>query len=314
MQDDSELFARAKRCGLMRLDCLEAARALHGINLIYTDLDGTLLAPGGRLLSDFSGAPSVALVERLVALRRAGVKLVIVTGRNYVQGTEIMRLIGADSVICEMGTYKQSGYGAQAKVTLDTGEFSFDPARFDSPWDAIAASGALELLFDTYPERLEPNTPWNGNRKVTHMLRGEVDPAEADRLLADAGFALQLKDNGATYPSRHTLKGCTEIHGYHVVPRNTSKALAVKRDMEQRRAAEKERGDEPLRAAGIGDGFSDLEMGCYTDTFVTMLNGLHAERNCDYLAAAPISAFVTSKRAVDGWVEFADAVLEAGGR
>jgi|GEM_PF-1018900 len=309
-KSDAELVARARYCGLRRLDTPEAAQALEAIDLIYTDLDGTLLAPGGRLLRDFAGNPSSALPLRLEALAHAGVHIVIVTGRNYVQGTEIMRLISADAVICEMGTFKQQGYGAQAILSLDTGDFVVEP-QFDSPWQAIAESGALELLYRTYPGRLEPNTPWNGNRKVTHMLRGEVDPIEVDQLLADHGFALQLKDNGATYTARNTLVGCSVIHGYHVVPRDTSKALAVKRDLEQRRATAAA-ADEPMpHAVAIGDGFSDLEMGVYADALVAMLNGLHADRNRDYLKAAGFPKFVTSKRTIDGWVEFADAILAA---
>ena len=217
-----------------------------------------------------------------------------------------MRLIDADAAICEMGTVKQVGVGSGAQTIFDMGDFVMDP-QFETPFDAIGASGALELLYQAYPNHIEQNDPWNSNRKVTHLLRGCVDVDEVDTLFEAHGLALQLKDNGIIYPPNHSLAACSDIHGYHVVPRNTSKALAVQRDMAERRA---EVGNS-LHAIAIGDGFSDLEMGCSVNGLVTMLNGLNAKRNGEWLKSAPFPRFVTSKRTIDGWVECAESLLKA---
>ncbi len=306
MLSDDEFLSRARACGLLPLGSQEAHAFLASIDLIYTDLDGTLLAPGGKLLCNHAGKPSSALAEVLVKIKQAGVHIVIVTGRNHIQGTEIMRLVDADAVICEMGTVKQVGVGIDSQTTFDTGDFVTDP-QFETPFEAIAASGALELLAATYPGSIEKNDPWNQDRKVTHLLRGCVDVNEVDALFEAQGLALQLKDNGIIYPSRHSLAACSDIHGYHIVPRNTSKALSVQRDMIERRNTT---GETP-HAVAIGDGFSDLEMGCYVDGLVAMLNGLNAERNCNWLKSATFPRFFTSKRTVDGWVEFAQTLLKA---
>jgi hydroxymethylpyrimidine pyrophosphatase-like HAD family hydrolase len=306
MISDDESLARAAACGLLPLDSREACALLSSVTLIYTDLDGTLLAPGGRLFCNHAGEPSSALADVFVKLKQAGIHIVLVTGRNHIQGSEIMRLIDADAVICEMGTVKQVGIGSDADITFDMGDFVMDP-QFETPFEAIGASGALELLYQTYPHHIEPNDPWNSNRKVTQLLRGCVDVDEVDALFKAQGLALQLKDNGIIYPPNHSLAACSDIHGYHVVPRNTSKALAVQRDIAKRRAE----GSDSLRAIAIGDGFSDLEMGRYVDGLVVMLNGLNAKRNCEWLRSATFPHFVTSKRTIDGWVEFAKALLKA---
>ena len=85
----------------------EARHTLAGITTIYTDLDGTLLAPGGKLTTNFAGEPSTAIVEALVAVKRAGIRLVVVTGRSRIQGNEFIRMLDADAFIGEMGTTLQ---------------------------------------------------------------------------------------------------------------------------------------------------------------------------------------------------------------
>src|SRR5687768_16335673 len=72
--------------------------------IVYTDLDGTMVGPRGsfwhtadRQLTD---SPATALAE----LHRAGIPLVLVSGRTYRQLIEVARFVAADVVIAELGS------------------------------------------------------------------------------------------------------------------------------------------------------------------------------------------------------------------
>src|SRR5919206_2813512 len=71
--------------------------------VVYTDLDGTMVGPrgsfwhtAGRELTD---DPAAALLE----LHRAGVALVLVSGRTFEQVVEAARIFAADGAIAELG-------------------------------------------------------------------------------------------------------------------------------------------------------------------------------------------------------------------
>src|SRR5512133_4266937 len=71
--------------------------------IVYTDLDGTMVGPrgsfwhtAGRELTD---DPATALLE----LHRAGVPLVLVSGRTLEQVIEAARIFAADGAIAELG-------------------------------------------------------------------------------------------------------------------------------------------------------------------------------------------------------------------
>ncbi len=282
--------------------------AFADLTTVYTDLDGTLLAPAGRLLTNFEGAPSFRVCEAVVALRRAGVKLIVVTGRSRVQCNEFIRLLDATAIIGEMGCTKQERCTGNLNIAYDTGSFEYDAEKYATPYDAIAASGAVEELFEHYKGKVEYNYPRCLNRDVTHAIRGDIDPDEAETFLKSRGYNLEFEDNGMIFTPKHTtLVDCPDIHGYHIVPAGTSKAKAVRDDMEQR-------GFEPGECVSIGDGHGDIEMGEHTGSFVMMINGLRQERNVS-ASNSLVNAhkFVTTQKCCDGWVEFANAVLRAKG-
>ena len=72
--------------------------------IVYTDLDGTMVGPRGSFWHgadrDLTAGPAAALLE----LHRAGVPLVLVSGRTYAQLVEAARLVAADGVIAELGS------------------------------------------------------------------------------------------------------------------------------------------------------------------------------------------------------------------
>ena len=288
------------------LDSQEAMDTLKDVTTIYTDLDGTLLAPLGKLLTDFDGNPSWECAKAIVQLRQAGVEIVIVTGRSRLQGNELIRIFDALAFIGEMGCVKQERGASMLDVQYDTGSFEFDAEKYATPYDAIEGSGAPQALYEHFAGKLEPNHPRCLNRDVTHAVRGYVDVDEVIEFLQSNGWQLSFEDNGMLFSTSSTLPDCPEVHGYHIVPANTSKGIAVSKDMQQR-------GLTKQQAVAIGDGFGDIEMGEFTGSFVMMLNGLRQQRNRNGLTNLQCNKFVTSSFCCDGWVEFANAILRARG-
>lgn len=296
-----------------------ARTMLENVKVIYTDLDGTLLAPGGRLLTDDDGTPSIALAQALVALKRIGIEIIIATGRNRMQGAEIMRLLSIDSFIGEMGTVLQRDIGARAQITYCLGDWDsivlregLRPGELPhdtTPYEIIAKSGTIERLLTAFPGKLEYHTPWCINREVTHILRGFIDTIQAQTLFDEGTVPLTLLDNGRINPLQHTLKDCDEIHTYHVVPKGTSKVAAVRRDIEMRHL-------DPATTVAIGDARGDVAMGACTGGLVVVENALASEAVMDALEkrkSAGTDTFYASGSTADGWVAFAQAICEAQG-
>jgi hydroxymethylpyrimidine pyrophosphatase-like HAD family hydrolase len=303
--------------GLLPLSSPQAAEVLAGVTHIYTDLDGTMFAPGGRLLANHAGQPSTALAEALVALRQEGVEAIIVTGRDGEQGNELLRILNLDTFIGEIGCFRLDGFGALGKTQYLLGEWEHTvllPGRAPgelpegmTPYELVEQSGVMQRLFAAFPGRLEPHFFFRVRSRVSHALRGFVNAEEVEEVLATEHLPLALLDNGIIHPQAHTLRDCPEIHVYHLVPRGASKAAAVCADIAKR-------GLKPAQTLAIGDAIGDVGMGAHTGALVVVANALRSTQVCEALAAraargAPTLA--TTGATVDGWVEFAQALLQA---
>ena len=88
------------------------------LRCVYTDLDGTLLGRGGSLFRDADGGFSLAQARGLEACHRAGVEVVIMSGRREPQVHEAARLMGQSSYIYEAGC----AFAIEGETTLMTGE------------------------------------------------------------------------------------------------------------------------------------------------------------------------------------------------
>lgn len=300
---------------LPTLEDERSLEALADVKIVYTDLDGTLLAPRGRLLCNYAGEPSAAVPEAIVGLREVGVELVIVTGRSRFQGNELIRVLDALAFIGEMGTVKQRRGASPIDIEYDTGTFAWDRARYATPYEAIEASGARDALFARFAGKLEMNYPRCLNRDVTHALRGYADVDEVIAFFRENGYELGFEDNGMLFMPSPTLVDCPEVRGYHIVPANTSKAIAVAKDMRERELG-------PGQAVAIGDGPGDIEMGDSTGKLIVMRNALVSHRNGalnertvelahEMAERWPDGTFITQGRCCDGWVEFARRLIEA---
>jgi hydroxymethylpyrimidine pyrophosphatase-like HAD family hydrolase len=299
---------------------------LADVTHVYTDLDGTLFAPGGKLLTNHAHEPSTATAEALIALKRAGIEVIIVTGRNGTQGNELLRILDLETFIGELGCLVMEGFGAHSRVSYELGDWAHTvladglaPGELPTelthgelsseltPFRLIKKSGVIDRLLAAFPGRFEAHFPYPNERMVTHAFRGFVDRKRVTELLAREHLPLQLVDNGIIHPQVHTLINCPEIHIYHLMPQGVSKASAVANDMARRGLCS-------AQTLAIGDARADVEMGDHTGSLVVMGNALQSNAVQDALAAraahGKISLY-TEGLTADGWVEFAHALLVA---
>ena len=251
------------------------------LRALYVDLDGTLVGRGGSLFAGHDGGFTMLGARALEACVRAGVEVVIVTGRRQGGVWEVMRLIGQRSYIFELGC----GLVLDGELQWLTGDRVPSPEH-GSIHDQIAASGAPELLLDAFAGRLEYHTPWSQDREVSHLFRGNVSVQEADALLGEAGLGwLRLVDNGLL--AAHGPVGAASgwgisgerVHAYHLIPSVASKARAVAWHMRMRAYA-------PEECIGCGDSREDLEMAGSVGTFWLVANAVETDPDLRGVAAA----------------------------
>ena len=261
------------------------------IRCVYTDLDGTMLGRGASLFRDAEGNFTMLAARALEACHRAGVEVVIKSGRRQAQVMEDARLIGQTSYIFEVGC----GMVVDGEETFMTGELQ--PRDGRTIHDQIEDSGAPRLLLETYAGRLEHHAPWHRNREVSHLMRGLVDSTEADALLAGNGLGhLRLVDNGAISRGESTLAIDGLPHAYHLIPRVASKAAAVGHHM-------RARGYSPDECIGVGDSREDLGVAGAVGRFFLVRNAVEKDPAIAELVASTPNVEVTEERNGDGFYE-----------
>ena len=287
-------------------DDIAAREALSRVRVVYTDLDGTLVAPGGSVLADADGSPSLVVAEQLVALRHAGLDVVPVSGRGRSQLREFTQLIGFSTYIAEAGGIIVHGTGLDAEVRVDHGLWPDDTlADGETPFQAMNRIRAAEALMRAFPGRIEHYAPWQMDREVSLLLRGCLDTAEGQAVLDALPLPMDLVDNGML--RSHGTLTCRDMppHAYHVVPRGVSKARAIALDLAWR-------GLEPSDAAAIGDSATDLEMAEAVRVMVLVDNAFESAGVLGGLEATPrANVWRVAARRTEGWAEFARAWLDA---
>ncbi len=253
--------------------------------VVYADLDGTLTGPGASLFAGADGVTDRA-ARAVVALHRAGVALVPVSGRTLAQTLEAARLLGARDAIAELGGL--TTYGLGREVVRARGAF----AGAGTPFEAMARSGAGALLLESFD--LEPHAPWAfAGRECTMLFRGRVDVADARRMLDDARHDwLGLTDNGVIGRDRGR-----EIHAYHLLPRGVGKAEAIAADLARR-------GLGADAAVVVGDAPSDVAAAPHVAAAFVVSNGRAAAEG------ASGNVFVTEGAFGDGFAEVVLGLLE----
>jgi hypothetical protein len=269
--------------------------------IVYTDLDGTMVGPRGSFWHtaqrELTEDPASALLE----LHRAGIALVLVSGRTFEQVIEAARIFAADGAIAELGA--TVAWDAGRGVHRLRGEL---PLEFGdrTPMAAMAELGVAERLLAAYPGRLEWHAPWHTTHEADALLRGRVDPLAVDAWLDSQGVGwLTLKDNGALpATSRMTLDpDPLPPRVYHLMPRGISKGAAIAWDLERRGLC-------PDDAVAIGDSVSDLEMAPAVGRLWITANGAAVDGMADLLAAVP-NATATGAPMGEGWAQAVRASL-----
>ena len=258
------------------------------LRCVYTDLDGTLLGYGASLFTDHEGNFSMMQARALEACSRAGVEVVIMSGRRRVQVHEDARIIGQSSFIFEAG----SAFEVDRELTMMTGDFELDPEL--NVVEQMSVRGVPELLFEAFDGKLEFHEPWHSGREMSHLFRGEVDTVEANTLLEEKGHGdLRLLDNGAI---NRTMPGIEVAHCYHLVPRGVSKARAVAAHAQARGYAKEE-------TIAVGDSVEDLEVAPSVGKFFVVANGPERDPGVKSAMAGFDNVTVTEGRSGDGFYE-----------
>jgi hypothetical protein len=259
------------------------------LRCVYTDLDGTLLGRGSSLYRDAEGRFSLSQSRALEACERAGVEVVIMSGRREPQVHEAARLMGQTSYIYEAGC----AFAIEGEKTLMTGEMR--PDESGNIYEQIEDRGVPTLLFEHFEGRLEYHAPWHHGRVLSHLFRGKVDVDEANALLGEHGDDdLRLLDNGAIGREMAAIDGPT--HAYHLVPRVVSKAAAVA-------AHARARGYDPADCIAVGDSVEDLEVAAAVGRFFVVANGPERDPGLRSKLSSWENATVTEGSMGDGFYE-----------
>ncbi len=261
------------------------------LRCVYTDLDGTLLGKGASLFRDGEGNFTLLPARALEACHRAGVEVVIKSGRRKAQVMEDARLIGQTSYIYEVG----SGLVVDGEETFLTG--ALQPSEGQTVHELIERTGAPALLLERYAGRLEHHAPWHLGRDVSHLFRGLVDAGEANELLVAEGHGqLRLVDNGAIGAHETQLELGGLPHAYHLVPSDASKANAVAVHM-------RARGYAPEHCLAVGDSREDLDVAASVGRFFLVANALEKDPGLRSTIAAYGNVQVTEAGSGDGFYE-----------
>jgi hydroxymethylpyrimidine pyrophosphatase-like HAD family hydrolase len=256
------------------------------------------LGRDGSLVHDYDGNFSLSAVRALQMCSRAGVEVVIYSGRRKVTVGANARMLGQSAYIYEAGC----GLVVDGAEEYLTGELL--PLPEETVHDQITRSGAPELLLGSYTDRLEYHTPWHEERDFTHIFRGSLDIEEANTLLHEHGHAeLRLLDNGTLHRVSPTLK-VQSARVYHLLPRVASKARAAARHMQVR-------GYSPSECIAIGDSREDLGAAEVVGRFWLVANAIDRDPGLSKDISAFSNVSITTEKSGDGVLEAVTRMLVA---
>lgn len=261
-----------------------------GVRVLYADVDGTLVGPGGSLFLDGDRRFHLEAAEAVGRAREAGIEIALLSGRSRPSMTELARIIDAPTWIGELGAIRS--YDRGREEVHDFGAY---------PGGGVAVDElrvAAEKLMGTHPRRLEEHGPWNTFRVASFMLRGLVDEAFVGAWLADNGYAwVDFIDNGVI-PRPFPGLDVHTVRIYHLVPKGVSKAAGIAADQAYR-------GLSPAECAMVGDAHSDLACAAVVGRAFITANALAK----DPTLGAAVATFPNAEVTARGYgLGFADVV------
>ena len=217
------------------------------LRCVYTDLDGTLLGSRGSLFRDAEGNFSLLQARALEACHRAGVEVVIMSGRREAQVMADARLLGQTSYIYEAGC----GVVIDGERTLLTGDWL--PDEDGTPAERMLAARESRTCSSTAFRTGSSGTTLARDRVLSHPLPRQGRRRRGERACSPS-TATRTCASSTTARSRRPMEGLDgPAHAYHLVPGGASKAKAVAFHM-------RARGYAPEECIGIGDSLEDLDV------------------------------------------------------
>ena len=232
------------------------------IKVMYTDLDGTMVGPGGCFVRDSDGALTMEPTRALVQLLDAGIKLVLVSGRTRAQLQEACRIFGAEGFIAEMGAIIGWDFGRRSSVLSGQA-----PPDFGGPLvEQLESVGLVDALMARYEGRITHHAPWHLGHETDVMLHGQVDVDDVEKWLTSEGYDwLTFVDNGRL-SGRPMPELDGPVHVYHLMARGLSKGRGIEVDLERRGLTRDD-------AIAVGDSLSDLDMAGYVKQMFVVSGG-----------------------------------------
>ena len=269
--------------------------------IVYTDLDGTMVGPHGSFWTTAGGGLTSTPADALLELHRAGVPLVLVSGRTATQLMETARVFTADGAIAELGSLVTWDGGLASELL--TGELPEVHAGRE-PVHVLEELGVVEDLMAAHPGRLEWHGPWHATHSADAMLRGNVDTDAVDTWLAERGWGwLTMNDNGEVPVTPDMTLDAAGLppHVYHLMPRGISKGEAIRWDLARR-------GLTAADAVAVGDSVSDLEMAAAVGRLFITANGAAVPGMAERIAVLD-NVSVTDAPMGEGWAQAVRASL-----
>ncbi|MHB8858549.1 MAG: HAD family hydrolase [Thermoleophilia bacterium] len=259
--------------------------------VLYTDLDGTLLGKGGSLFHTAAGRFTLAGARALQLCADSCIEVCISSGRSIKLLREDARILGIGRYIAEAGCVLVREGAAAVLNCAPFGESSGV-----SVFDEIAATGAPALLFESFGPALTYHDPWHIDHSFSHLMRGKIDVAEANRLLADRGHGgLKVVDNGIVEDRGYGMP-VPEMHAYHLIPKSAGKGSAIERDLLLS-------GLNRDQAVACGDSAQDLEMAAAVRKLYLMANAAQNQSGLKEMLAEYGNVELVSLPMVEGFAE-----------
>ncbi len=277
-----------------------ARKLVSQLKVIYTDVDGTMVGTGGSILHDSDGNVTLNGVKAIAKALEANIDVVMISGRNRNQLKEDARILGLKNYIAELGAEIIYERGNRIITTVE----GFDTEN-GNVFEIIKDSRIIEKLFSHFDNSLEYHTPWSDEKRFhSHLLRGHIDVAEGNKWLREQGQEnLKLVDNGRLRSRGEIMNNLSELHCYHLLPCSVDKAVALRRDREERRINR----DETI---ALGDSWADLSLAPEVGAFFLMPNGLKNDPSLEKEIEKLDNVFVPEEERVLGWAESINLFVE----
>ena len=269
-------------------------RPTERIRVVYSDLDGTMVGPGGCFFRGEDQAVTLEPARALASLLEAGITLVLVSGRTQAQLLEACGIFGADGYVAELGA--MVGWNRGRERHLCAGPCPITSTRYPTRSPRRCSSATqVSSSFTTHGTSGTSSTSCCEGR----WIRWRSTPGSPRKALI--GYECTTTESCR----RGRLPGSSwrELHVYHLVPEGIDKGQAVGYDLARRGLLREQ-------AIAIGDSASDLLMAPQVGRFHLVANGARSAP-VRALAEAAGNAVIEQGSVGAGWSSAVRAAVAA---